>query len=64
MSVAYPLYNSYSQRDALSDARWDGVARPYRAEDVEKLRGSVRVEHTLADRGAQKLWELLNTENP
>jgi isocitrate lyase len=42
--------------------RWDGVVRPYSAEDVRKLRGSYHVEHTLADRGARKLWNALKTE--
>ncbi|PHM60754.1 Isocitrate lyase Icl [Xenorhabdus stockiae] len=41
-------------------ARWEGINRPYRAEDVIKLRGSVNPEHTLAQMGAKKLWELLN----
>jgi len=36
--------------------------RPYRAEDVERLRGSIRVEHTLARLGAERLWRLLHTE--
>jgi isocitrate lyase len=39
--------------------RWEGVERPYDAEDVERLRGSVQVEHTLARLGAEKLWRLL-----
>src|SRR5713226_3896739 len=37
--------------------RWSGITRDYSAEDVIRLRGSMRVEHTLARRGAQKLWE-------
>ncbi len=41
------------------DARWRGVARPYSAEDVVRLRGSVQVEHTLARLGAERLWHLL-----
>ena len=45
-----------------SDARWKDVLRPYEAEDVVKLRGSVQIEHTLAKRGAEKLWNLINTE--
>ncbi|HEU0044252.1 MAG TPA: isocitrate lyase, partial [Sphingomonas sp.] len=43
--------------------RFDGIKRPYSADDVAKLRGSVPIEHTLARRGALKLWELLNTED-
>ena len=42
--------------------RFDGIVRPYAAADVEKLRGSVPIEHTLARKGALKLWELLQTE--
>src|SRR3954462_13659 len=41
------------------DHRWEGIERPYEAEDVERLRGSVQVEHTLARLGAEKLWRLL-----
>jgi len=40
-------------------ARWDGVSRGYTAEDVFKLRGSVHIEHTLAKRGAEKLWQMI-----
>ena len=36
--------------------RWDGIERPYTKEDVERLRGSVVVEHTLARLGAERLW--------
>ena len=46
-----------------SDPRWEGVTRPYTAADVEKLRGSMHIEHTLARHGAERLWELLHTEN-
>ena len=42
--------------------RFDGVLRPYTEQDVQRLRGSVKVEHTLAQRGAEKLWQLLKTE--
>lgn len=45
------------------DERWKGVTRPYSAEDVIRLRGSMDIEHTLAHRGAEKLWELLHTED-
>ena len=43
--------------------RFDGITRPYTPEDVAKLRGSVLVEHTLARKGANKLWELLKNED-
>jgi isocitrate lyase len=39
--------------------RWDGIERPYTDEDVDRLRGSVQVEHTLARLGAERVWELL-----
>ncbi len=42
-----------------TSARWDGIQRPYSGEDVVRLRGSIRVEHTLARLGAERLWELL-----
>ncbi|HLU52012.1 MAG TPA: isocitrate lyase [Acidimicrobiia bacterium] len=41
------------------DPRWDGIERPYRAEDVIRLRGSLVEEHTLAEAMAQKLWKLM-----
>lgn len=50
------------QKDWDSNPRWKGVQRHYTAEDVVRLRGSVQIEHTLARRGAEKLWHLLNTE--
>ncbi|WP_066733434.1 isocitrate lyase [Cupriavidus sp. D384] len=50
------------QKDWDTNPRWKGVQRHYTAEDVVKLRGSVQIEHTLARRGAEKLWHLLNTE--
>lgn len=45
-----------------TDSRWQGVRRPYTAEDVLRLRGSLPIEHTLARRGAERLWELLHSE--
>lgn len=46
-----------------NDPRWDGIERTYGAEDVVRLRGSVQEEHTLARRGAERLWRLLHTED-
>jgi isocitrate lyase len=40
--------------------RWEGITRPYTAEDVARLRGSIKVEHTLARLGAERLWELMH----
>ena len=44
--------------------RFDGIGRPYSAEDVLRLRGSIPIEHTLARRGALRLWELLTSDEP
>ncbi|TNE89611.1 MAG: isocitrate lyase [Deltaproteobacteria bacterium] len=52
--------------DQLADLharRFEGITRPYSQEEVEKLRGSVKIEHTLATMGARRLWELLHTED-
>lgn len=45
------------------DTRWKGITRPYTAEDVIRLRGSIDIEHTLARCGAVKLWKSLHTED-
>jgi isocitrate lyase len=47
----------------MSDERWEGIDRPYTAEEVVKLRGSVRVEHSLARRGAERLWKALHEDD-
>jgi len=47
------------QRRWTSDSRWQGISRPYSGEDVVRLRGTVVREHTLARRGAEQLWRLL-----
>jgi isocitrate lyase len=46
-----------------TDARWEGITRPYTSEDVIRLRGSLVIEQTLARYGAEKLWDLLHTED-
>lgn len=43
-----------------TDKRWKGIERPYSAEEVYKLRGTVQIEHTLARLGAERLWKLLH----
>ena len=52
-----------STNGSTHNGRWEGIERPYTQEDVERLRGTVHVEHTLARLGAERLWELLHTEN-
>ncbi|PZN07244.1 MAG: isocitrate lyase [Bacillota bacterium] len=51
------------ERQWREDPRWQGIRRNYTAEDVVRLRGSVRVEYTLAQQGARRLWELLHEED-
>ena len=43
--------------------RWEGITRPYTAEDVARLRGSIKVEYTLARMGAERLWKLMHEKN-
>ncbi len=55
-----PLNEAEKLEREWASERWAGIERPYSAEDVVRLRGSVRVEHTLARRGADRLWDLLH----
>src|SRR5512134_1704110 len=48
------------KKDWSENPRWNGVKRGYTAEDVVRLRGSVKIEHTLAKLGAEKLWKKCN----
>src|SRR5688572_22429815 len=48
------------EQDWAQNPRWKGVKRGYAARDVVRLRGSVQVEHTLARRGAEKLWRMMH----
>ena len=55
---------SFGEVVSAPPGRFDGIERPYSAEDVLRLRGSFSIEHTLARRGALKLWERLNSDEP
>ena len=46
-----------------TDMRWKGIIRPYRADEVLKLRGSVEIKYSLAELGAKRLWHLLQNED-
>ena len=48
---------------AAATDRWNGISRPYTTADVERLRGSVRIQYTVADLGARRLWELLTSRD-
>jgi len=50
------------ERDWENNARWNGVTREYTADDVTRLRGSIDIKYTLAAMGAQRLWDLLHSE--
>ena len=50
------------QKDWAENPRWKGISRPYSAEDVDRVRGTLHIEHTLARRGSEKLWKLLHDE--
>ena len=50
------------EKEWTTGERWRGITRGYTAEDVVKLRGTVEIKYTLAERGAKRLWELLHSE--
>ena len=54
---------SFDQLVPATPGRFDGITRPYDADQVQRLRGSVAIDHTLARRGAEKLWELLKGQD-
>jgi len=60
MSSATKLESHVDER--IHGRRFEGIVRPYAKADVERLRGSVQIEYTLAKMGAKRLWELLHTE--
>ena len=51
------------EADWAANPRWKGIRRPYSASDVVKLRGSIQIEYTLARLGAERLWDLLHSED-
>src|SRR5579863_3326537 len=61
-TAQYELAMECMNYEWAHNPRWKGVERPYTAEDVLRLRGSVQIEHTLARLGAERLWDLLQTE--
>ena len=60
MSNSRQLDVARIKKDWNENPRWEGVKRGYTAEDVERLRGSLPIEYTLARRGAEKLWKMVN----
>ena len=62
MSTAAAIKLESHSEDRLHAKRFEGILRPYAKADVERLRGSVQIEHTIAKMGARRLWELLHSE--
>src|SRR5919109_1050140 len=55
-------YAAELETEWKENPRWKGIVRPYSAESVVRLRGSIKIEYTLASLGAERLWNLLHTE--
>ena len=51
-------------KDWNENPRWDGVKRPYTANEVVNLKGSINIEHSIAKLGAEKFWDLLQKDEP
>jgi isocitrate lyase len=63
MTTLSDIADAAIERDWETNPRWAGIDRPYSAADVVRLRGSVRVEHSLARRGAEQLWSMLHRDD-
>ncbi|MBS2026807.1 MAG: isocitrate lyase [Deltaproteobacteria bacterium] len=61
-NVGHVVNGSNGTHKSAQKNRWDGIVRTYSKADVERLRGTFKIEHTLARLGAERLWELLQTE--
>jgi isocitrate lyase len=59
----HQLNQTQLEKTWKTNPRWQGITRPYSAQDVVRLRGSIHIEHSLARLGAERLWELLHTES-
>src|SRR3954468_12470583 len=58
-----PAMTDFADLIPAPTGRFDGITRPYTPAEVARLRGSVPIEHSLARRGANRLWELLHAED-
>src|SRR5213593_5286539 len=61
-AMNYDLEAARLKKDWAENPRWKGIRRAYNGEDVVRLRGSFHIEHTLARRGAEKLWQFVTGE--
>ena len=55
--------SNHTQNPWESNSRWEGITRPYTEADVDRLRGTMHIEHTLARSGAERFWDLLQTNS-
>src|SRR5471030_1683866 len=62
MSMKKSPASSELQKNWETDSRWKGIKRPYSAADVERLRGTIHIEHTIARLTAEKLWKSFQSE--
>ncbi len=61
--MATPYLPEWQNGTELSAKRWEGIVRDYKPEEVQRLRGSVTIRHTLAELGAERLWQLIHHED-
>jgi isocitrate lyase len=59
----HQLNDTQLEKNWKTDARWHGITRPYSAQDVARLRGTIHIEYSLARLGAERLWDLLHSES-
>ena len=63
MNKKESLINEY-EKDWQNNPRWNGIKRPYSAEEVVNLKGSIKIDYSIAKIGAEKFWDLLHKDNP
>ncbi|HEV3040391.1 MAG TPA: isocitrate lyase [Candidatus Angelobacter sp.] len=59
----HQLNDTQLEKNWKTDDRWHGITRPYSAQDVARLRGTIHIEYSLARLGAERLWDLLHSES-
>ena len=57
-----PTHAKQTKDQSWNSPRWKGITRPYTQAEVDRLKGTVHVEYSLARSGAEKFWKLLNSE--
>ena len=59
----HPLNQTQLEKTWKTDSRWRGITRPYSAQDVVRLRGTIHIEYSLARLGSERLWDMLHGES-